>query len=421
MIRSLTEQLNLRQRWIRYLLVLTIVLIGILISILTLPVTAASVPPRSLSDRSATMTPQSALDRLFTSASIQTNWFAASFLAQVPLQQVQSILISLKAELGAYQAVTAAGGDYRVMFEKGTVPTKIVLNAQGQITGLLFQPPRLNLSRLSEAVAQFKSLPGNVSLLVREGNTERAALNSQTPLAVGSTFKLAVLAALKQQVATGQRAWAEIVPLQATFKSLPSGFLQTWPEGALLSVQSLAALMISQSDNTATDHLIQLVGRSPIESLTPRNRPFLMTREAFILKSNKNAALLKRYRAGNADDRRKLLSELATQPLPDVQEFTAGPIAPDVEWFLTTTELCNLMAHVQDLPLMSINPGAARADEWERVAYKGGSEPGVLNLTTWLRAKTGKQYCVSATWNHTEALPEERFIALYASTLEVLK
>ncbi len=79
------------------------------------------------------------------------------------------------------------------------------------------------------------------------------------------------------------------------------------------------------------------------------------------------------------------------------------------------------MEQVKDWPLMGINPGVAQPQNWEQVAYKGGSEPGVLNLTTWLKAKDGKQYCVSATWNNTTVLNESHFFTLYTSLLELLK
>lgn len=366
------------------------------------------------------LTPEVALERLFTSDAISNDWFTPEFLAQIPVS-VQQVIDSLKGTMGAFQAVQAEGRSYLVVFERGSVPTQIVLNQQGQIAGLLFQAARLKLGSLNQAVEEFRSLPGQVSLLVREGTVDRASLNPNTPLAVGSTFKLAVLEALQRQIASGQHRWSEVVQLQPGWKSLPSGVLHTWPDGALLTLQTLAALMISQSDNTATDSLIDLVGRAAIEPLAPRNQPFLTTRNAFVLKSRKHAELLQRYRNANQAERQKLLAELDNATLPDVNELEITPTALDVEWFFTTEELCELMEQVQNLPLMSINSGVAKAQDWQRVAYKGGSEPGVLNLTTWLQAKNGKRYCVSATWNHDRPLDETRLIALYSGVLELLK
>jgi hypothetical protein len=48
--------------------------------------------------------------------------------------------------------------------------------------------------------------------------------------------------------------------------------------------------MISVSDNTAADALLSIAGRENVEKFAPRNRPFLSTREAFILKAVPNAA-----------------------------------------------------------------------------------------------------------------------------------
>lgn len=70
-------------------------------------------------------------------------------------------------------------------------------------------------------------------------------------------------------------------------------------------------------------------------------------------------------------------------PRPSVDVFVGGPVATDIEWWFSTAELCGLMEQVQGLLLMSINPGLANPTDWQRIAYKGGSEPGVLNLTTY--------------------------------------
>jgi beta-lactamase class A len=364
------------------------------------------------------ITPKAALERLFTSKQIQTEWFAPEFLAQVPIEQVRKEITDVKSQLGSYQAVQKSDRDYLVVFSQGSVPAKIVLNPQGQISRLLFQSPQ----NLEDAIAQFKALPGKVSVLVREGKTTKAALNPQTPLAVGSAFKLAVLKALKSEIALGKRNWKDVVQLHSSMKSLPAGMLQTWGDGSYLTVQTLAALMISISDNTATDTLINLVGRQKIESISPRNRPFLTTRELFILKGKENRDLLKRYQTSNEAQRRAILKELTKKPLPNVSDFEGvNPVALDVEWFFTASELCGFIEEVADLQVMSIKPGVANPQDWQKVAFKGGSEPGVLNLTTWLQAKNGKKYCVVATWNNSNAqLEESKFMELYDGVITQL-
>jgi beta-lactamase class A len=158
--------------------------------------------------------------RLFTSEQIQTEWFAPEFLAQVPIEQIRPIITDVKSQLGSYQAVQKSDRDYLVVFSQGSVPAKIVLNPKGQISGLLFQSPQAKVASLEDAIIQFKTLPGQVSVLVREGKTTKAALNPQTPLAVGSAFKLAVLKALKSEIASGKRSWKDVVQLHSSIKSL---------------------------------------------------------------------------------------------------------------------------------------------------------------------------------------------------------
>lgn len=98
-----------------------------------------------------------------------------------------------------------------------------------------------------------------------------------------------------------------------------------------------------------------------------------------------------------------VLAEVARRPLPGVAEVEAAltaPVALDVEWFYTARELCVAIEAVADLPLTGITPGPAAPRNWMRIAYKGGSEPGVLNLTTAVQARDGWRICVAATWNH---------------------
>jgi beta-lactamase class A len=335
---------------------------------------------------------------------------------------VQSIVDTLKSTLGAFQDVEESGGTFTVRFSGELVPARISLNAEGRIQGLFFSPPRATASAGPEPIAeQLRQLPGQVSVVVLENGQDRVSAGGDQRGAVGSTFKLVVLAALREQIASGQRSWSDVVELRDEWKSLPSGVLQDWPSGTPLTLAAYAARMISRSDNTATDALINIVGRESVERFGGQNRPFLTTREAFALKNPVNSDLLDRYRTGSEVERRAVLAEAAVRPLPAAEVFEGGLVAPDVKWFFSPRELCGLMERVADLPLMSINPGLATAADWARVSYKGGFEPGVLNVTTWLEAKDGRSLCVSATWTNDTRLDENRFFLLVGSLMESLK
>jgi len=70
--------------------------------------------------------------------------------------------------------------------------------------------------------------------------------------------------------------------------------------------------------------------------------------------------------------------------------------------------------------VFSINPGLASPADWQHIAFKGGSEPGVINLTTWLVGQSGMNYCVVATWNNDEVVDEVQFVGLYSGILRQL-
>ncbi|MGI8549272.1 MAG: serine hydrolase, partial [Dehalococcoidia bacterium] len=372
----------------------------------------------------ATITPEQALDRLFSADQVNPDWFTPSFLAQVPASQIQVILSQETASLGAYQSVQKTANGYVVSFAKGTLLVKaIVLDDRGRFSTLLLGNPQFQNSAgaLDQALSQLQALPGQVSLLILKNGQQMMTINAGMPLAVGSTFKLAVLTALRRQIDAGRRNWADVVALDPAWKSLPSGILQDWPDGSPLTLQTLASLMISISDNTAANSLIQIAGRDAVDAVAPaRDRPFLTTREAFVLKDPANSDLHDQYLNGGMSGRLAALQAADSRPLPGADVFANGTGAPEVEWFFTVGELCDLMNQVADLPLMGIDPGVTDPNEWTRIAFKGGGETGVLNLTHGLQNSAGDRYCVSATWNNTVALDDNRFSALVGQILSTL-
>jgi beta-lactamase class A len=383
------------------------------------PAATVDAPKPAAPEEPRVATPEAALRRLLAADKAREAWFSPDFLAKVPVSKVDEILASLRAEAGAFEDVRADGPRFVLVYAKATVAAGAAIDADGRFTTLFVRPPEPKSATLEQAVEAFRALPGKVSLLVVTDGAERAALAPELSLGVGSAFKLAVLAELRAQIDAKKRAWKDVVALSPSHRSLPSGHLHEWPDGAPMTVYGLAALMISQSDNTATDEVLALVGRTKVEARAPSNKPFLATREMFQLKAPSGAEDLAAWRRGGEADRRKLLETLAKKPAPPVETYPDAPTALDVEWFFSARELCALMGKVADLPLMSINPGLAKKADWDRVAFKGGSEPGVHNLTTWLE-KGGKKHCVAATWNAPQKLDAGAFHAAYTKALVAL-
>jgi len=113
------------------------------------------------------------------------------------------------------------------------------------------------------------------------------------------------------------------------------------------------------------------------------------------------------------------LSLLDALPLPRIEDLAKRPTG--AEWFLSARELCALLDRVGDSPALTINPGLADRADWKSVAFKGGSDAGVLNLSTRLVAMDGTVHCVVATWNSDGTMAEETLAPLYRGLLRQLR
>ena len=91
------------------------------------------------------------VDTMLRTRKADESWFAASFLAQYPVAQIDALLGQLDAAMGAYQSIDGTQGDYTAHFAKGTDEVVVHLDAQNKIDGLLFKPPNLKTASLGEA------------------------------------------------------------------------------------------------------------------------------------------------------------------------------------------------------------------------------------------------------------------------------
>jgi beta-lactamase class A len=384
----------------------------------------AQTPPSPVPSPVATLVSDPArmrLDVMLRTGHADPAWFSAIFLAQISAAQVDTIVSQFKTNLGEYQSINGAAGEYTARFAKGTDRVLVHLDGQNKIDGLLFKEPSLQAASLGDALRALAPSEGRLSYVILDQRGDLAALDAAAPLAVGSAFKLAVLAAVRDQVSAGRRHWNDAINLQPSWKSLPSGVLRTWPDGTPITLATYAAEMISISDNTAADALIRLAGPRALLPYAQRNVPFLTTREAFVLKSSTGTTQRAAYLAARTPAQRStILRSVDTMSLPSAQSLSSTPLLA-IEWQYSVRELCSLMRRVADLPAMSINPGVADATSFRRVAFKGGSDTGVVNLTTQVTTKRGTTLCFSATLNDsTKAIDEAGFESTYAAALSAL-
>jgi beta-lactamase class A len=376
--------------------------------------------------------------------------FDSTFLAQVSPDKLNQVLAGATAtrlvsisidQPTALVAIVSVSGGSELQVTLGVDP-------HGLISSLLLAPAPVPAPTTWAGVdAALRSVAPQVRLLVADvtSGTCQAihAIDPTTAAPLGSAFKLYVLDALATAVQSGRVKWDQPLTVTAQLKSLPSGQLQNDPDGTHVSVQNAAGDMISVSDNTAADMIIQLVGRPAVEAaLTQtdmadpaRDMPFLTTRELFTLKLDGWPTMAQRYGAADQAGRQALLaSSIDRAPLPAVAAASVWTSPRDIdtiEWFASPTDICHVFTSLAALTrqpslspvasVLEINDGGLGLDksEWQTTWFKGGSEPGVLTLSYLATTRTGHSYVVSAlAENPTAAINETEATTVMLSAVK---
>lgn len=223
-------------------------------------------------------------------------------------------------------------------------------------------------------------------LLQRSGNTA---------LALGSVFKTWILGAVAADVADGLLSRSDPVPLLAAERAAGSG-INNEPLGTLFTVQEMATLMMGISDNTATDHLHELVGRELVGSMlsqygvadVDRLLPFLNISEQFHVFTRFDLPTAQSYVNGSeAFQQAFLASDIIPQgpSFPINFPFFHEPLLTAGTWAASAADICRTLAGLH--ATVSDNGAFTLVDEamgagvaqpnvrnaWDRVWFKGGS------------------------------------------------
>ncbi|MCA0938316.1 class A beta-lactamase-related serine hydrolase [Salipiger pacificus] len=334
------------------------------------------------------------------------------FARAVPEAQLDGLLETLQAQIGPVEEIELEGGSGILRSATYQVPVKITLDPAGRIAGLRLGAPEPLVADLRAAVAGLAGLGAEVSWLVTREGEVLAAGGAAHPLAVGSAFKLGILSVLARDVRAGKTDWDRVLRLGESHRSLPSGRLQDFPDEAPVTLHTAALLMIAESDNTATDLLLDLLGRDTVaEELEIAPEALLSTREFFALKSDPAAA--QAWLDAEPQDRPAIAAEAALMP-PDPAAAAARSV-PGIEWYLPLERLCALLLPMAELPMLQLNPGPAYG--LGPAAYKGGSEPGVLNFTVALRDAEERPLCAGLTVNDPGVIDEKAATGAFRALL----
>ncbi len=401
-------------------------------------ISALGVPSLAKAEQMATVSTEydhraSELLDILKGSQQEESFFASSFLDAIPLPQVRALIAQLQTQYGEPLKIariipaTAQDGTVEIAYTKATLAMRMVLDSSAPypVIGLQVTGANMTDDSIDKVKQELEKLPGTVGLEIAEIGADQTSiitsLNADRQFAIGSTFKLYVLAALSSKIANSDRDWDDVVPIYR--KSLPSGILQDWPIGTPMTLQALATLMISVSDNTATDILMTELGSKILDEIVHKSGhsvpdkmlPMLSTIEFFDLKMPNNADVRALYIDASDDVQRDLLSRYNIGL--DAKSIDIGNLANQpqhietVEWFAAPSDLTGLLRIINNIEdpvvenILKINPLIPPGDalRWKYIGGKGGSEPGVISFAFLTRSKSGKAYAVSGSWNNSVA------------------
>lgn len=362
--------------------------------------------------------------------------FSSAFLEVLPHEQLVTELERLRAG-GPYPVTEVVGGDEStVVLRLGSEPPlqmQVVVDADGLVDGFPLAPDT------TEDAAAATSLPELDAAMAALGNAQTytatitggacetthstaGAPPGGAPAPSGSVVKLVVLAALVEEIAAGGLAWDDELTITDDLKSLPMGELQDRPDGTTVTVREAADLMISISDNTATDLLIHAVGRDRVQETLPdlglatdQLDPLLTTRELFLLAWGAPEAR-ERWADAEPRERRELLTDLpddlAAVDLALVATDTAWP--DGIDWFLSGADICSVLATLTEqsateagepvLDILAINPGLETPEGVDYLGFKGGAVTGVLANAHLMQVDGQWRVFVAQTWGEPTAV-----------------
>lgn len=384
-----------------------------------------------------------------------TERFTPTFLAAVSATEVQAAFGQLAdATVLERSSLTSTRATARVEVGDGTMLDVVVMvdaSEPHRVESVSFESadaPNPLPTTWEEIDRRAGATIGDVSIYaVRSSSSgERSVVYARREtdiIPLASVFKLWVLVAVAEAIQHGDMSWSEELTVRDALKSIPSGELQNEPDGTRVTVLHAAQLMISISDNTATDLLIARVGRAGVEEVVRRfssseaqrlTLPLLTTRQLTLLKWGVDAAFGDRYVAGDTAQRAVLLDQLPALT-DEVLARVVGEDAPQhvdrIEWFSTPADMMRVYEYLADLAvdtllaplsrILSFGDGDPKLSWAVSAWFKGGDEPGVFTLTfRFVDENDVASYLIVSARSTTALLDDNELDALASGATDLL-
>ena len=321
----------------------------------------------------------------------------------------------------------------------GFVNLSTRLDGDGQITQLslnnfggtvqFFNDQTLTLD---QAADDFMATGAANSLVVARINSANqcvaiTARQAETPRTIASIFKVWVLGALGQALEEATLAPDATIALDPEQFALGATLNNNAP-GTLISLSDMATLMIGISDNTATDHIHNLLPQSLLDSIvdtyghsTPAlMQPLLSISQQFSLFFSFPLDVATDYVNGTESFQSQFLVD-EIEPIGSVLggDFFNNSLLVDGAWMASPIDICNAYARLRtsapvDSPQFEIIDRAMSASvaqpnvrgAWDRAWFKGGSLVGsnsemrVLTKAWFLESAERGRFFVAALANN---------------------
>ncbi|WP_116366502.1 serine hydrolase [Parahaliea mediterranea] len=346
--------------------------------------------------------------------------FHPDFLAQIPAATMRDEIAAMRAEISdpvIDDLITATPVYTRgLIAQRGRVDNAMFLSLNadygngsddGLITSLSWTPglftngnnvtaefANANLASLGQSV---KGLATKTAMLVARIENDRCkgmyGHNAQLPYPTGSIFKLWVLGALAEEIRAGRIDASAMVPMSSA-EYAPGSAINNVTPGTQIPLAQMANLMLGVSDNTATDHIHELIPRPRLEKILGRFKnknkssltPFLSVNEQFHILWSLTPARARAYANRNDNQQRKILAN-EIEPLGPVSRYSYNNWNALLEssWAASAFDVCQAYAGLRSYDNRSeafeLLDQAAGADavllslrkRWDRVWQKGGS------------------------------------------------
>lgn len=311
--------------------------------------------------------------------------------------------------------------------DRGT-PDKRVLVWGTALLAFLFLPAAATAE--DQTQAKLLQLTGKIparsgfafSELTPQGPKLLYANHENTTFAIGSSFKLFILGQLASEVNQQQRRLDNLMHLSKDWVGPPHSEMANWPMGSPVTLQTLALKMISISDNTATDHLLHLLGRENVERQMPImghrkpsvNRPLLFTREMVMLRDKKAAGRAATWKKLDEAGRRAFLREQIAD-LHDYEVVDFDTAAYDLaEWHASPMDMARtlnwLRLHTRPSdrahPLRGVIAVTTQIEFdrklWPYVGFKGGSEAQLIAGNWLMQHRDGRWFALNVAFNRPD-------------------